>query len=133
MRRTAMRWESWSPCEKFRRAMFMPAPAIRLSVCVESHAGPIVQMIFVCRNSRRSAMEFVAAECASDCSKPLLSGAFRQAEERRTVGVDGFRGSFEPERERIQIDHVVRRAEDLYRVLVLLGDTGLFLECVVRV
>src|SRR6476620_7470171 len=34
--------------------MFMPALAIFLSVWVVSHAGPIVQMIFVCRKARRS-------------------------------------------------------------------------------
>src|SRR5208283_5475007 len=45
--RTTVRWLSKSPCEKLRRAMFMPARIIFSMTSDDSEAGPIVHTIFV--------------------------------------------------------------------------------------
>src|SRR5512142_2690605 len=83
MRRTAIKCESWSPCEKLSRAMFMPALAILFRVCVVSHAGPIVQMILVWRNCLRSGIGF---DSASLPRKPL--GALPRCREAPLPPVD---------------------------------------------
>ena len=47
--RITRRWESWSPCEKLRRATSIPAIISSRSFSREALAGPMVHTIFVLR------------------------------------------------------------------------------------
>src|SRR5262245_47431124 len=73
-----------------RRAMFIPAPAIRLITCVEWLAGPIVQMIFVWRKSRRAVIVAASEHCANRPRTPAASawgdGQASLPERRREAG-----------------------------------------------
>ena len=45
----AAAWEAWVPCEKLRRAAFIPAALSRSNSASDSLAGPIVQTILAFR------------------------------------------------------------------------------------
>ena len=54
-------WYSWSPCEKLKRAMFMPFFSISSSTETSLDTGPRVQMILVLN------LWFAGASAASCC------------------------------------------------------------------
>ena len=47
MRSSVSLWYSWVPCEKFRRATFMPLRTSLVSISTLLVAGPMVQTILV--------------------------------------------------------------------------------------